>query len=367
MSATTISSPVPEARLAAAIRVALSAALCTMLTWLLLSVEPHLPGQPLQPLQLRHLGPWLVHNPPDAVAARLVWGLGLLAGLYLALLHLVGLLALTCRSARLLRSVDRASGGLFRKLGAGAAAAGLCGTVLSVGPAGAATLEGPSPVPTTADNTDQYRTTGYPTAQRYVMTGPDLTLLRQGTDPGPPPMKLLPPTSAPDTGAPSVGAASASAPSASAPSAGAPSTGARSTGKPSAGTSSTGTSSTGTSATGASSAVVDRGPVPVTATATPLMRLIDAPASGPSAGPGAPGAPPAGTTPLTWEVRQGDNLWDIATAVQASVGATDDEAVHGYWLELIAANRDRLSDPNNPDLIFMGQQLLLPPAGGTQR
>jgi nucleoid-associated protein YgaU len=32
-----------------------------------------------------------------------------------------------------------------------------------------------------------------------------------------------------------------------------------------------------------------------------------------------------------------------------------------YWRRLIDANRDRLVDPGNPDLLLPGQELVLPP------
>ena len=38
---------------------------------------------------------------------------------------------------------------------------------------------------------------------------------------------------------------------------------------------------------------------------------------------------------------------------------TDAEVVP-YWRELIAANRDRLRDRDNPDLVFPGQVFVLP-------
>ena len=60
-------------------------------------------------------------------------------------------------------------------------------------------------------------------------------------------------------------------------------------------------------------------------------------------------------------VGRGDNLWDIAAAIQGRAGVEDEGLIRSYWLELISANRDQLSDPANSDLIFLGQQLRLPP------
>ena len=81
-----------------------------------------------------------------------------------------------------------------------------------------------------------------------------------------------------------------------------------------------------------------------------------------------PGAPELVLRPLqaevaTWTVRPGDSLWSIAQARVATSGATgaDEVEVATYWVRLIAANRDRLVQPSNPDLIFAGQVLVLPP------
>jgi nucleoid-associated protein YgaU len=48
--------------------------------------------------------------------------------------------------------------------------------------------------------------------------------------------------------------------------------------------------------------------------------------------------------------------------VHESGDATDDERVVArYWRSLVDANRDRLVVAGDPDLIFPGQQLVLPP------
>ncbi|HEY8543828.1 MAG TPA: LysM domain-containing protein [Acidimicrobiales bacterium] len=80
--------------------------------------------------------------------------------------------------------------------------------------------------------------------------------------------------------------------------------------------------------------------------------------------------PPAGTTPPSggepaaivvddnevWVVRTGDSFWSIAEDV-VGVGPR----THAYWEQLIAANRSRLAVPDQPDLLFPGQRLTLPP------
>ena len=66
------------------------------------------------------------------------------------------------------------------------------------------------------------------------------------------------------------------------------------------------------------------------------------------------------------EVVAGEHLWSIAAeAVGASLDREPTDAeVHAYWQVLIDDNRDRLADPDNPDLLFPGQRLVLPDAPG---
>jgi hypothetical protein len=79
-----------------------------------------------------------------------------------------------------------------------------------------------------------------------------------------------------------------------------------------------------------------------------------------------PTAPPVTTevaAASTWMVQRGDHFWSIAERVVSSRGgdARDDGAVGRYWRSLVAANRDRLAVADDPDMIFPGQQLVLPP------
>lgn len=66
-----------------------------------------------------------------------------------------------------------------------------------------------------------------------------------------------------------------------------------------------------------------------------------------------------------WVVADGDHLWGIAeeTLADRSEDEPDLYEIVDYWQHLIEANRNRLVDPANPDLIYPGQVLLLP--GGT--
>lgn len=105
-----------------------------------------------------------------------------------------------------------------------------------------------------------------------------------------------------------------------------------------------------------------------TATMRPL--LDPAPAAVAVAVPGpeehAPVAPePQEAAPPglgAWVVVAGESFWSISEDVVAErLGrpATDRE-VAAHWQRLIAANRERLVDPANPDLLYPGQELLVP-------
>jgi hypothetical protein len=89
------------------------------------------------------------------------------------------------------------------------------------------------------------------------------------------------------------------------------------------------------------------GPAPAPAPSTPA----------PSAAPG-PASPPSATS--SWRVERGQHLWGIAEATVHARGGGAAQ-VPGYWRTLVEANRDRLVVPDRPDLIFPGQDLVLPP------
>lgn len=85
----------------------------------------------------------------------------------------------------------------------------------------------------------------------------------------------------------------------------------------------------------------------------------------PIAAPTTTAQAPAPTAPTneTWTIRRGDHLWRVAAeTVENRLGRTPSTGEIGrYWRTLIEANRDRLVDPANPDLVFTGQVLTLPP------
>lgn len=75
-------------------------------------------------------------------------------------------------------------------------------------------------------------------------------------------------------------------------------------------------------------------------------------------------APPA--APDTHVVKPGDHFWNIAertTTRRLGRAPTTDETA-AYWLGLVDTNRDRLTDPDDPDLLVVGQVIVLPPGTG---
>lgn len=82
------------------------------------------------------------------------------------------------------------------------------------------------------------------------------------------------------------------------------------------------------------------------------------------------GAPPvmqkvtaeAPSASRTWTVTAGEHFWSISTRVVAEAWGREptDHEVAPYWEQLVEANRGRLADRSNPDLLFPGQELVVP-------
>lgn len=93
-------------------------------------------------------------------------------------------------------------------------------------------------------------------------------------------------------------------------------------------------------------------------------------AGGPrGAGPSQHDEPPPGRAadaPVeagVWVVQPGQSFWSIAEAVLGFTGsesAADLAAVASYWSRLIATNQQHLPIPGDPDLLFVGDRLVLP-------
>lgn len=66
----------------------------------------------------------------------------------------------------------------------------------------------------------------------------------------------------------------------------------------------------------------------------------------------------------TYTLRRGDHLWAVAEATLAAAFGRppSDTETARYWRKLIGANVDVLVDPTNPDLVYAGQVLTLPPS-----
>lgn len=105
------------------------------------------------------------------------------------------------------------------------------------------------------------------------------------------------------------------------------------------------------------------------AVGTPTTTTSAVPRSGPAtvtephveAGAGVETPPPA--LPNMWVIRPGDHLWSVAAnTLSTHLGrvATDDE-VDPYWRAVVELNRSSLLDPCDPDLVFSGQVIELPP------
>ena len=77
------------------------------------------------------------------------------------------------------------------------------------------------------------------------------------------------------------------------------------------------------------------------------------------------------TTPDTtqgddlWVVECGESFWSIARETLLDTRPQEDltdQQIATYWRVLIEANKERLVEPGNPDLILPGQELILPPS-----
>lgn len=66
--------------------------------------------------------------------------------------------------------------------------------------------------------------------------------------------------------------------------------------------------------------------------------------------------------PGTWDVERGDHFWAIAetTLAEAWGRAPTDAEIDPYWRQVVDANRDRLLPPHDPDLVYPGQQFVVP-------
>lgn len=102
-------------------------------------------------------------------------------------------------------------------------------------------------------------------------------------------------------------------------------------------------------------------PAPSPAPTAPIAPPAPAPEN-PDADP-SPDQPRSHAPTDTYVVVPGDSFWRIAAVrVEAHLGRVPTPSeIADHWRVLIAANQHRLAVPGNPDLIFPGDELLLPP------
>ncbi|MGK2947093.1 MAG: LysM peptidoglycan-binding domain-containing protein [Acidimicrobiales bacterium] len=100
-------------------------------------------------------------------------------------------------------------------------------------------------------------------------------------------------------------------------------------------------------------------------TVRPASQHPPAPPAIPAPTPAPSDDTPAGRPGDRHVVVAGDHFWSLAheLVAEAQGGAATDRDVARYWCVLVEANRDRLAVPGEVDLLYVGQELLLPPIG----
>ncbi|MHB8506624.1 MAG: hypothetical protein ACYDEN_13055, partial [Acidimicrobiales bacterium] len=97
----------------------------------------------------------------------------------------------------------------------------------------------------------------------------------------------------------------------------------------------------------------------------PAARARRAPAASTPRRAGSRARRPSAGRQTVWVVRPGDSFWTIAEAVVRShdpLASTEDVAA--YWWRLVERNSRRLPVPGDPDLLYVGDQVLLPAPPG---
>jgi hypothetical protein len=199
------------------------------------------------------------------------------------------------------------------------------------------------PAPPGRDQPPVLRYIGPAGAERATKSAPGTTAPRSTNPPATAPSSTAPPaTSATTTAPPATSSANTTPAPASAPAAPAP------TAPPPAPTA----------------------PAPAPTAPAPTAPIPAAPARATPARPPAatnrpaPNRRSAGAHPAAaqWTVRPGDDFWSISeSTLRAAWGRVPTaQEIAPYWLTVIAANRDRLPDPGNPNLLFPGNVLVLP-------
>lgn len=280
------------------------------------------------------LGSWVAAASPPEMAIAVLRLLAVAACAYLLGVTALGVVARTLRAPALAASVARRSPALVRRMVTGGSGAGLAlGTLVAALPAsGLAGRASPAAVTATAavpGPADGDHPAGEPTATMARIDGPvaasaSMTRLVPHADrPSTVPAVPVPTTSRPGEPPTRAAPGDPAAPGRAAPRGDLPAT-----------------------------------PAPPAApprTATPPLRAEPPPP--------APRLPALDTR--RWRVAPGDSLWSIAEeVVRTDRPDAPERSVARYWQQVVAANRARLVDPGNPDLLVPGQTLDLPPADG---
>lgn len=295
---------------------------------------------------------WVLTRPPDVAVMAFVRWAGLALGAYLLVATALGGLARTTGSQTLIRATDRVTPRSVRRFldrmtGMAAASAvvvgGFAGMTASTGVAAADPAGGP---PTTRQGPPiTLRGQAGPRADPLPTTTTAVSPPTPGPvagDPVPAPPRtpsargddvtdVLPPATVPSPPPPADGRPSTPDPRAAAGTPWSP----------------------------------GNGPTAVPGPSTPPNGPHHNAAS-PAAPQSADGTAPAPSGPPvdadTWTVQPGDHFWSIAERVLADRWQRPPTLaeIDGYWRVLIAGNRTRLADRDNPDLLFPGQILTLP-------
>jgi len=249
---------------------------------------------------LHHVGPTLQSGTPEATAMAAVRTAGLMVGWYLAVATAVGAGARLVGTVRAVRVADLVVPPSLRQLLNATVGASLA--VASTAPAAWASTTVEEPPPATI---------------RLLPDGHGRRDVRSARTVEPSPPTTIPPT--------------------------------------------TSTSSTSSSTTTTGSPVEEQSTPPPPA---PAAMAEPAPPPDPSLPAAVPAPVPVPPVPdgSTWTVAGGEHFWSIAEHVLAAAWhrPPSDGEIDPYWRSLVDANRSRLRDPKNPDLLFAGQVLAVP-------
>ena len=316
---------------------------------------------------------WGSTGDPSALFIRGIRLLALGTAIYLLVVTVLALIALSSRSARMIRISNRITVPLVQRvvassLGVAMAAGSLAGTTRAW-----AASPAPPPPAVAAVGAESTAPTVVTTAV-YPPIPDDPPTLRRLPDNGP--------------GSPSPREDPRSGPRAPAPSGDTVTTALQTPGPTTSEprpveTTTTAPRPVDTSAVGAShpDPSTERQPLDTSSTATGPTDAPPPNAGGPPSRTTPPAAPdrapvtpelqaatppsPVGGSPIVWTVRPGDHLWLIASSCLAAAlnrHPTDLEIDH-LWRRVIADNRHVLPDPGNPDLLYVGMQIVVSGVG----